>query len=83
MQEAFVCEHLLCGSGLGFFVDPNDTTNPRPDAWCSGCERIRVQHGGWNPQSEALIRVKLVCGGCYDEIKEKIILPSQNRLPIQ
>lgn len=83
MQEAFVCEHLLHGSRLGFFTDPKDTSNPRPDAWCSSCEQVRLEHGGWNDESEALIKVKLVCGGCYDEIKTGNILPSNERTRVQ
>jgi hypothetical protein len=71
MQETFVCEHLLYGSELGFCTDSESESNPRPDAWCSNCERLRIEHGGWNDQSEALIAVKLVCGGCYDEIKKR------------
>jgi len=83
MQEAFICEHLLLGKGLGFFVDADDKQNPRPDAWCSGCESIRSHHGGWNQESEALMCVKLVCGGCYDEIKERNVLSSGQRTPVQ
>jgi hypothetical protein len=74
MQEAFVCTHLPYGEGLGFFTDPADAKNQRPDAWCAACERVRSKHGGWNEESEALISVKLVCGGCYDEIKAKNVL---------
>jgi hypothetical protein len=83
MQEAFVCEHLLQGSHLGLFTDPKDTSNPRPDAWCSSCERVRLEPGGWNEQSEAQIKVKLVCGGCYDEIKERNVLVSDGRSQVQ
>jgi|SRR5271156_410987 len=83
MQEAFVCEHLLHGDQRGFFTDSKDTSNPRPDAWCSKCERVRLEHGGWNEESEALIKVKLVCGGCYDEIKGRNTLLSDGNSPIQ
>ena len=74
MQETFVCEHLLKGIGLGFFTDEKGANSPRPDGWCAACDRVRLEHGGWNEVSEALIVVKLVCGGCYDEIKAKNIL---------
>jgi hypothetical protein len=83
MQEAFVCEHLLKASQQGFLTDSEDTSNPRPDAWCSACEDVRSEHGGWNAESEALITVKLVCGGCYDEIKAKNILPSNGSSRVQ
>jgi hypothetical protein len=68
-RQAFVCEHLLHGIGLGFFFDRGDHENPYPDAWCSACEQIRRLHGGWNDESEALVDVRLVCGECYEEIK--------------
>jgi hypothetical protein len=33
---------------------------------------VRLEHGEkWNPQSEALITVRLVCSDCYEEIKER------------
>lgn len=83
MQETFVCVHLLYGSRLDFFTGPKDTGNPRPDAWCSSCERLRLEHGGWNEESETLTKVKLVCGGCYDEIKERNSLPTDGKLQVQ
>ena len=84
MQEAFVCEHLLYGNRLGFFIGLESTNNnPRPDAWCSKCELIRLEHDGWNDESEKLINVKLVCGGCYDEIKAKNTLPSDGVSRVQ
>jgi hypothetical protein len=73
--EAFVCEHLVTGTELGFYFDIVDKGNPFPDAWCARCKRIRQDHGGtWNEESEALINVKLVCGDCYKEIKTRNIL---------
>jgi hypothetical protein len=71
-RQAFVCNHLVHGTRQGFFTASGDATNPYPDAWCSNCQQIRLAHGGeWNAQSEALIDVRLVCGGCYDEIKQR------------
>jgi hypothetical protein len=70
--EAYVCDHLLHGTRQGFFAG-DDAGNPYPDAWCSKCEQIRVTHGRsdgeWNEKSIALLKVKLVCGDCYEEIK--------------
>jgi hypothetical protein len=83
MQEAFLCEHLLHGDQLGFHSDPPVASDPRPDAWCSTCELVRLEHGGWNEESEALINVKLVCGGCYDEIKARNALPSDSSPRLQ
>jgi len=82
-REAFVCEHLISGTKLGFFRS-GDEGNPCPDAWCSACERLRLEHGGsWNDESEALIRVKLVCGDCYEEIKTRNLLGTEENLPTE
>jgi hypothetical protein len=68
-ERAFVCGHLLHGTGRGFHSDPADRS-PCPDAWCSECELIRLEHGGaWNEESEASIDVRLVCSECYLEIR--------------
>jgi hypothetical protein len=83
-REAFVCEHLLTGTKLGFLHEHEDRDNPYPDAWCSACERVRLEHGGvWNEENEALIRIKLVCGDCYEEIKAKNLLGTEENLSIQ
>ena len=80
-REAFVCDHLLCGMGHGFFFAA-DSENPHPDAWCAQCEEIRITHGGstgeWNETSESLIRVRLVCGDCYEEIKAANLLGTES-----
>ena len=76
-REAFVCEHLLHGSRLGFFSDLDDPSNPYPDAWCSSCERIKVEHGGWTDESHAVTKIRLICGQCYEEIKAKNILGTE------
>ena len=68
-QQTFVCEHLVHGEGLGFF-QADDQENPRPDAWCAGCELLRKEHGDWTEESEKLIGVKLLCGACYDRAKK-------------
>lgn len=83
-REAFVCEHLVSGGQLGFYYDREDLRNPYPDAWCSACERVRLEHGGtWNDESEALIKVKLVCGDCYQEIKARNLLGNEENHPVQ
>jgi hypothetical protein len=72
-RAAYICNHLLHGSDQGFYVSEEDPDNPYPDAWCAKCEEIRKAYGGedgvWNEESEAHIEVKLVCGGCYQEIR--------------
>lgn len=86
-REAFVCDHLLSGTRQGFFIDPDDVENPHPDAWCSTCERIRLTYGGsdgkWNETSEALIKVRLVCGDCYEEIKIRNVLGNEGIKSVQ
>jgi hypothetical protein len=76
-REAFVCDHLLYGARQGFFHG-DDPGNPYPDAWCHRCEQIRVLHGGsdgeWNDKSIALVKIRLVCGDCYEEIKARNVL---------
>jgi hypothetical protein len=43
-----------------------------------------LAHGTeWNAESEALIRVRLVCGDCYEEIKERNVLGSEANNPVQ
>jgi hypothetical protein len=71
-REAFVCDHLLHGAGQGFFSG-DDPGNPYPDAWCSKCDQIRAIHGSseWNQKSMSLVKIRLVCGDCYEEIKAR------------
>lgn len=70
-EDAFVCSHLLDGEGLGFHFDVH-SSSPHPDAWCTQCDRVRIENGGeWNDRSETLIDVRLVCADCYEEAKLK------------
>jgi RHS repeat-associated protein len=79
-REAFVCDDLLHGEGQGFFSG-DDPGNPHPDAWCYKCDHIRASHGGsdgeWNEKSIALVKIRLVCGDCYEEIKARNILGTE------
>ena len=74
-QEAtFVCSHLVAslplGKAIGFFWDPGEESS-RGDAWCAECEEVRIRCGGdWNDESEAFAKIKLLCGGCWDRLKE-------------
>ena len=77
-REAFMCEHLLQGTRLGFFSDTDDPSNPYPDAWCPSCERVKGEPGEFD-SDYARETFKLVCGACYEEIKAKnIIDPGPN-----
>ena len=52
--------------------------------WCSKCQQIRLDHGGeWNEASEALIKVRLVCGDCYEEIKGRNVLGTEGITSVQ
>ena len=67
----FVCGHLASGMAREFYC-ADDPANPRPDAWCEGCERQRVECGGrWTEEIEAALGVQLLCGGCYDAIRAR------------
>jgi hypothetical protein len=66
-QETFACTHLLGeAAGLGFNRDEPTPENPFPDAWCDDCELIRSAHGGWNDESQKLLKISLLCAGCYE-----------------
>ena len=74
-QEATcVCQHIVKtledGQPRGFWW-ANDPGIPRPDAWCSECEaKVQDTGGEWNDENEAFAGVKLMCGACYDKVKE-------------
>jgi hypothetical protein len=73
-EETFVCSHLAASlkslEPVGFFYE----SLPRGDAWCSACEEVRIAEGGdsgdWNERSEAFAQITLLCGGCYDKVRE-------------
>ena len=73
-QETFVCQHLFealdSGDRVGYFW----SGEPRGDAWCSACEAVRIREGGiegdWNERSMAFAGIKLLCGACYDRLRE-------------
>jgi hypothetical protein len=72
-EQTFVCRHIAqslhTGVPVGFYWT-RDQAVPRPDAWCSACEKARLDAGGdWTPEVEKLLGVKLLCGACYDDAK--------------
>ena len=85
-REAFVCDHLLRGTRQGFF-SCEDVGNPHPDAWCLKCEQMRLAYanadGEWNEKSEALLTVRLVCGDCYEEIKDRNVSGAERTDSVQ
>lgn len=66
-QEAFVCSHLV-GETAGLGFNRNDPNADRlfADAWCDDCELIRAAHGGWNEETEKLMKASVVCSVCYE-----------------
>src|SRR5579883_1357153 len=69
-QTTFVCAHLLGNSaGQGFNREDPAEDNPFPDAWCDNCELIRASHGGWNKKSEKLLKISILCSGCYERAR--------------
>jgi hypothetical protein len=81
--EAIVCKHLLFGKYLGFFCDLDDHRNPYPDAWCHGCELIRLEHNGWSDATEALMELAFICGGCYEEIRDRNLRGNESSSALQ
>jgi hypothetical protein len=74
-RVAFVCQHLLKGSDLGFYeaFESNPLIEPDDDyqAWCGACEKVWEREGEWNETSMAFAKIKLVCDQCYFEIKRR------------
>jgi len=69
-QETYVCSHLVGNSSsLGFNRDEPDKDTPFPDAWCDDCELIRAAYNGWNQESEKLVKIQLLCSGCYQKAR--------------
>ena len=71
---AFVCQHLVDGTGLGFWEpfdsDPTKTyTEEELNAWCNKCDEILIKEGEWNDKSEAFAQIKLVCDKCFFRMK--------------
>jgi len=73
-QETFVCQHLLSSLKTGQKVGFYWSSEPRGDAWCDACEDVRIAEGGatgdWNQRSEGFAAIKVLCGACYDRVRE-------------
>ena len=72
-EQTFVCQHIAqslhTGIPVGFYWS-SEQADARPDAWCSACEKARIEAGGdWTPEVEERLKVKLLCGACYDYAK--------------
>jgi hypothetical protein len=82
-RATFVCEHLVAGSGLGFF-EPNrapisEEESEEQCAWCAACEEVRQRAGGWNDESEALVKITLICDVCFELARHRNASASPDR----
>ncbi|SFN92511.1 hypothetical protein SAMN05421594_4739 [Chryseobacterium oleae] len=75
-RPAFVCQHLDCKTARGF-QEAFDTYKGMEleedddfQAWCDECEKVRIEHGEWNEESESFAQIQLICENCYFELKE-------------
>ena len=66
-----LCEHLVADPAQLWFSDEPSPANRWPDAWCAQCDAIFLEHGEWNQQAAARIRVRTICHRCY-ESKRKL-----------
>ena len=73
MSATFVCHHLSNGEQLGFHMgfDPDAQDELYPDAWCDECDEILEKEGEWNESSAAFADIKVLCAGCYCEVRER------------
>lgn len=70
-ERCYVCEHLTPDSeGRGFHCVPDDATL-RPDAWCDACQRVFEAAGDWERAGGQEPKIHLVCGGCYDALRDR------------
>ena len=70
---AFVCQHLVSGSRLGFFHSDN---GQYPDAWCGECDDLMMKKGHWTAKAEKFAQITVVCHRCYANIRRRNRTPS-------
>jgi hypothetical protein len=72
-EATYVCQHLVSGEGTGFnyAYGDEDPDELWPGAWCDACERVLDAEGEWNARSEAFARIRLLCDGCYQTVRER------------
>jgi hypothetical protein len=67
----FVCQHLLGGAHKGW-VELENGDEERPDVWCSDCDLAWLAGGEvWSDEFAERARIRMVCSGCYDELRER------------
>jgi hypothetical protein len=76
-DQTFVCAHLPGNtSALGFNCEEPTDEMPFPDAWCDDCEIIRSARDGWDEIPDELIKIVLICSGCYERARIRNTRPS-------
>src|SRR5262245_17442640 len=72
-RAAFMCAHLIDGTGRGFnWADEDHDVSWWPDAWCDACEPIIAAAGeAWSEETKKRVNVRLVCEVCYEHIRER------------
>ena len=72
-EATYVCQHLISGEGTGYnyAYGEEDPDELWPGAWCDACERVLDAEGEWNARSEAFARIRLLCDGCYQTVRER------------
>jgi len=70
-RPTFICKHLQYGKGLGFNRPHGspDIDWPFENAWCDKCDKVLCEEGEWNDKSESFAGIKVICEGCFAEIK--------------
>lgn len=70
-DPAFVCRHLNLSQAVGFIegFDPQDPEAELYHAWCRACDAVLMREEDWNDRSEAFAGVRMVCRGCYREMR--------------
>ena len=74
-QATFVCQHIVQGLNrrerVGFHWPTGASEETRPDAWCAACEERAAKHNGeWVGEAEENLKIKILCGACYDLVKK-------------
>jgi hypothetical protein len=69
-RAAFVCQHLVHGSGLRFRHSDN---GPFPDAWCSDCDALMMRTGHWTAEAERVAGIKIVSQRFIERIPQEIL----------
>ena len=75
-SPAYVCQHLLDGlrardiRSIGFYEAGSEPGEEDDCGWCRACEGMRLAEGGWNDKSEGFAQIKLVCSGCFADMRD-------------